>query len=208
MASRIEELTDEIEEFIGNCKFQKFSGEENIVVNKGYIEELLAELRKNIPNEVRQSQKLMKQRESILLDAKSKEQEMTRQAKIEAEKLIRQAQERVNQLTNDTEIMEQAIEQADRTVTIAGEEAVKIRNQAIIEANEMKAGAIQYVDSLLQGVENIIEQTLREATSQYNSLESSLGNYKEIIGNNRMELMPVDNYLDGINGEDEETILR
>lgn len=44
MSSRIEQLIDEIEEYIENCKYQALSNTK-IIVNKEEIDELLRELR-------------------------------------------------------------------------------------------------------------------------------------------------------------------
>ena len=43
MSSKIEQVIDEIEEYIEECKFQTFSST-NIIVNKEELEELIAEL--------------------------------------------------------------------------------------------------------------------------------------------------------------------
>ena len=45
MSSRIEQLIDEIEEYIDSCKYQPLSNSK-IIVNKEEIEELLRELRR------------------------------------------------------------------------------------------------------------------------------------------------------------------
>lgn len=217
MAIKIEDLIYEIEDFINDCKYQKFSKDENIIVNKSHIEELLLELRENIPSEVRKSQKLIKQKEEILQDATQKKDVVLQQAKNHAIELIKQAEEKVSQLTNETEVMENAIRQADEMVAKAGDEAVKIyeraiaetdtmKKRAVAEVNEMQSSVIQYVDSMLQEVERIIDNTLRESLTQYSSFESSLNKYKDVISSNRMELLPpMDDYLQEVNTEDDET---
>ena len=50
MSSRIEQIIDEIDEFIESCKFQPLSATK-IIVNKEEIEELLRELRLKTPDE-------------------------------------------------------------------------------------------------------------------------------------------------------------
>ena len=51
MSSRIEQLIDEIEEYIDGCKYQTFS-DTKIIVNKEEIDELLRELRMKTPDAV------------------------------------------------------------------------------------------------------------------------------------------------------------
>ena len=65
MVSRIEQLINEIEEFIDGCKSQPFSNS-NIIVNKEELEELLVELRLRIPDEIKQYQKIISNQDAIL----------------------------------------------------------------------------------------------------------------------------------------------
>ena len=50
MASRIEQIIEEIEEYIDGCKYQALSSSK-IIVNKDELEELLNELRSKTPEE-------------------------------------------------------------------------------------------------------------------------------------------------------------
>ena len=52
MSSRIEQIIQEIEEYVDSCKFQPLSTTK-IVVNKEEIEELLRELRLKTPDEIK-----------------------------------------------------------------------------------------------------------------------------------------------------------
>ena len=63
--SRIEKIIDELEDYVETCKYQTFSTS-NIVVNKEEILELLSELRENVPDEIRQYQKIISNQEAIL----------------------------------------------------------------------------------------------------------------------------------------------
>ena len=71
MNSRIEQIITEIEDYIDNCRFQPLS-KTNIVVNKDEIEELLTELRLKTPDEIKKYQKIIANRDAILVDAKQK----------------------------------------------------------------------------------------------------------------------------------------
>ena len=52
MSSRIEQIIEEIEEYVDSCKFQPLSSTK-IVVNKEELEELLRELRMKTPDEIK-----------------------------------------------------------------------------------------------------------------------------------------------------------
>lgn len=54
MSSRMEQIIEEIEEYIDNCKYQPLSSTK-IVVNKDELEELLTELKMKTPEEIKRS---------------------------------------------------------------------------------------------------------------------------------------------------------
>ena len=68
MASRIEQIIEEIEEYIDGCKYQALSSSK-IIVNKDELEELLNELRSKTPEEIKRYQKIISNKEAILADA-------------------------------------------------------------------------------------------------------------------------------------------
>ena len=70
MASRIEQIIEEIEEYIDNCKPQTFSSSK-IIVNREEMEELLNELRVKTPEEIKRYQKIISNKEAILADAQA-----------------------------------------------------------------------------------------------------------------------------------------
>ena len=58
MSSRIEQIIEEIEEYVESCKYQPLSTTK-IVVNKEELEELLRELRLKTPDEIKRYQKII-----------------------------------------------------------------------------------------------------------------------------------------------------
>ena len=67
MSSRIEQIIQEIEEYVDSCKFQPLSTTK-IVVNKEEIEEYLRELRLKTPDEIKRYQEIL---DSATQDANS-----------------------------------------------------------------------------------------------------------------------------------------
>lgn len=180
MSSRIEQLIDEIEEFIDSCKYQPLSNTK-IIVNKEEIDELLRELRMKTPDEIKRYQKIISNKEAILNDAREK-----------AEALINEATIHTNELINEHEIMQQAYAQANEVVTLATKQAQEILDSATREANSVKASAIQYTDDILGNLETFVSGTIENTTAQYNNLMNSLNGCNDIIKANRSELYPVD----------------
>lgn len=197
MSSRIEQLIDEIEEYIDSCKYQALSNTK-IIVNKEEIDELLRELRMKTPDEIKRYQKIISNKEAILNDARTK-----------AEALINEATVHTNELINEHEIMQQAYAQANEVVSLASHQAQEILDNATIEANNMRAAAIQYTDDMLANLENMMVQTMNMTTSHYESFINNLNGYAEVIRSNRADLHPqeTDSLLDGTeNGADGESL--
>jgi cell division septum initiation protein DivIVA len=178
MSSKIEQVIDDIEAYIEGCKTLPFSSTD-IRVNRDQIMELIRELRTNTPDEIKRYQKIISNKEAILNDAKGKAQE-----------LLEKAQVQTNELVNEHEIMRQAYEQANQVVSSAAAQAQQILDRANSEANNMKESAVQYTDTLLAEVENILHGSIESTNRHYEGMLSDLTNYEEIIRSNRAMLVP------------------
>jgi len=187
MSSRIEQIIEEIEEYIDrDCKFQPLS-QTKIIVNKEHMDELLRELRMKTPDEIKRYQKIIANRDAILADAKAK-----------ADAMIEEAQVQTTELVSEHEIMQQAYAQANEVVTMASKQAQEILDNATIEANNVKSAAMQYMDDMLAHLENIISSSTQQASANYDALIGNLNQYRDIIQSNRSELHPVDEDLDDV----------
>ena len=100
MASRIEQIIEEIEEYIDGCKFQALSSTK-IVVNKEELEEMLRELRMKTPDEIKRYQKIISNKDAILADAQQK-----------ADTIIADAQAKADKIVSESEVMQKALEQS------------------------------------------------------------------------------------------------
>ena len=87
MSSRIEQIIDEIEEYIDSCKFQPLSTSK-IIVNKDQMDELLRELRMKTPEEIKRYQKIIANKDAILADAQAKADGMIEEAQIHTSELV------------------------------------------------------------------------------------------------------------------------
>ena len=123
MSSRMEQIIEEIEEYIDNCKYQPLSSTK-IVVNKDELEELLTELKMKTPEEIKRYQKIISNKEAILADAQAK-----------ADAIIAQAQVQTSELVSEHQIMQQAYAQANEVVMIATKQAQEILDKATNDAN-------------------------------------------------------------------------
>lgn len=182
--SKIEQIITEIEELIDSCKFQPLSNTK-IVVNKEELDELLAELRLKIPEEIKKYQKIINNREVILNDAKQK-----------AEAMLAEATAQTNELVSEHEIMQQAYIQANDIVQQATNQAQAILDNATNDANNIRMGAMQYTDDILANLENIINYSIKNSTEKFESYVKALNTSLDVVVTNRKELHPEENNMD------------
>ena len=174
--SRIEQLIDEIEEFIESCKPAPFSSTK-IVVPKDQLLELTTELRLKPPDEIKRYQKIIAQKDKIIGDAKA-----------QAEQMIAETQEYARALVENHEIMLKAYEKADQTINAANAQAKQIMDAANQNAEEVRVGSLQYATSLLSNIQNAVAQSIEYTRANSDSLISNLSETMQILTDNHNEL--------------------
>lgn len=172
----MEQLIEEMEQYIASCKPQAFS-KENIIVDRYHMEELLDELKRRTPEELKRYQKIMAQKDAILDDARSK-----------AEALVNKATLQTNELVSEHEIMQQAHARAQEVELLARQTAQELVNEAAAEAEAMRTAAVQYTDELLANIENLLAHSIQTTRGQYDNMLTSLNQYRDVVLNNRREL--------------------
>ena len=185
-ASKIEDIIDEIEAYIDDCKPSAFSTSK-IIVNKDEIESLLQELRTKTPDEIRKYQRMIANREQILADARAK-----------ADEIISQAQIQTNELVSEHQIMQQAYAQANEVILIAQKNAQEKIDRATEDANNIRMGAIAYTDELLANIQTILANSIETTRSRSETFLSTMQVYLDTVDANRASLVP-----DSLDGESE-----
>ncbi len=178
MASAIEDIIDELEEYIDGCKPAAFSSTK-IVVNRDDVDGLLEELRAKTPEEIRRYQKIISNKEAILADAKTK-----------ADAIIAEAQITKNELVSEHQIMQQAYAQANEVVMIASKQAQEILDNATRDANDIRTGAIAYTDELLKSVQDVVKSSIDTTRARNETFLNTMQGYLDVIVSNRQELNP------------------
>ena len=174
--SRIEQLIDEIENFIDGCKYQALSNTK-ILVNKEEMEELLVELRMRVPEEIKKYQKIVNQQEAILEDARH-----------QADAMISDATIQTNGMVDEHEITQRATERANEIIEDARAQAQEIVDAAVMDANTIRQGAVQYTDELLASVQTIVSNTANESQQRFNSTMDVLEQTFNVCQQNRSSL--------------------
>lgn len=176
MMSRIEQLIGEIEEYIDSCKYQPLSNSK-IVVNRDELEELLVELRLRIPDEIKQYQKIISNRDAIMNEARQ-----------QADSILAQANAQTNELVNEHEIMQKAYAQANDIIEQANQQAQVIVEKAVGDANGIRQSSVQYTDDMLKSIQTIISHSMEGAQGRFDAFMTSMQSSYDIVSSNRQEL--------------------
>ena len=157
-------LIDEMEGYFEECKTMPFSNK--VIVDMEVMYEFMTDLRLKLPEEIKRSQRILEEKERIVDEARQEAQ--VAEAKAEA---------RVSELVDDHVISQKAREEADALLA-----------KAEFTANEIKAGAYEYVEEIVQQVEVAMSDTLEQANSHYAKFENYLSQQIKVMVNNREEL--------------------
>lgn len=178
MASGIEEIIEEIEEYVDECKPSAFSPSK-IIVNRDELGSLLEELRTKTPEEIKRYQKIISNKEAILADAQNK-----------ADAIIAQAQIQTNELVSEHQIMQQAYAKANEIIMLATKNAQDMLDKATEDANSIRMGAITYTDDLLNTIESVISNSMETTQARTETFMQTMQGYLDIVVANRQELVP------------------
>ena len=118
MNANVEDILQQIDDLLDSAWAMPLSGGKG-VVDVEQIRKLLDRLRGNIPAEVRQARAIVKDRADIISTAKQ-----------EAESIIRNAEERRNQILSHEEIVTQAQEKANEIQAQTHKRAREMRKSA------------------------------------------------------------------------------
>lgn len=128
----LETLEDLVEKSVG----VPFSGK--CLVDKEEILEIVKELRLKLPDDIKQAKWVKEERQRILMDAQK-----------EAGSMIKEAQNNIASMVDEHEITKKAYEQANEIVAAAQK-----------NAREIRLGTKEYADSILNKVEEILNDTI------------------------------------------------
>jgi vacuolar-type H+-ATPase subunit H len=127
---------DEITALVESAKSMPLSA--SVLVNKSEMLALLDELRATLPDELREAQWVIKDREEVIDGGRK-----------EADRIIADAKTEAARLVSRTEVMQSATKEADRVMAEAKE-----------NARTMRLEVEDYVDSKLANFEVVLHKTL------------------------------------------------
>ncbi|MDF2610143.1 MAG: hypothetical protein K0R92_1617 [Lachnospiraceae bacterium] len=179
--SRIEQLIEDIYEFVESCRMQPLSTTK-VIVPKDELYDLLDELRLRTPDEIKRYQKIIANRDAIIADAEEK-----------AAAILAEASENARSLVDQHEIMQQAYSQANEYVSKADSQAQAILAEANSDANQIRTNALAYTEDLLTDIERILARTYESTKSDYDNLIGTLQGNLDIVLSNKKELLSQQN---------------
>ncbi len=149
MSMNVEDILEQIDDILDEAWAMPLSGGK-IVVDAERIRKLIDSVRGNLPPELRQARAIVKDRTDIIDTAKK-----------EAETIIRNAEERRNQILSHDELVVQAQEKAN-----------EIQSQTQKRAREMRKTAQDFADDLLRHTEESLAQQIAQVRQARTSLRN------------------------------------
>ena len=135
----VEELLDLMEETLEEGTSVPFAATKR-VVDVERCRDIIDEVRNNLPDELRDSKKIVADREQIV-----------RTAQQEADNIIKQAEERARVLVSDQEITKRA-----------QKAALEIVNAAQNQAKELNRASATYCESILKNSEEVLARSVAD----------------------------------------------
>ncbi|MCM1082770.1 MAG: hypothetical protein NC428_04755 [Clostridium sp.] len=172
----VEEMIEQIEIFIDNCKYQPLS-QNKIVVHKDELESMINELKLKLPSEIERCKKIMRNKEAILADARTR-----------SDAIITESVNEANRLVDQHQITELANVRANEILEMARNQAQQIVDQAAEEANEVRLGAMYYTKNKLTEMRDIFHKIHDLEKENYRTLIESLENDTYIVETNLSEM--------------------
>lgn len=146
----VEELLDKLDDILEDgFKMPLMGG--RCVIDSEHVRSVVDEIRLHLPREIKESVRIVEDRENIIRDAKK-----------EAEGIIRSAEDRARALVAQHEIMRQAQAKANEMLS-----------QAQAKSREMRRAAQEYVDDLMCRADEGLTANLAEVRKTRASLKST-----------------------------------
>ena len=159
------DLLDELEEIVDTAPSVPLTGK--IMVESSEILEIVDDIKKSLPEDVKQAKWLKDEKERILAEAKE-----------EYEKIILEAKKQAGFLVDNNDITLKAKKRAD-SISDAADDYSKV----------LKMKTYDYLDRMLYDMQDKVDQlNVRYASEMYESLEKSFEEINSQLQKNRDEL--------------------
>ncbi|MGB9813464.1 MAG: ATPase [Thermovenabulum sp.] len=141
---------EQIQKMVSEASKLPFSNK--IVLDQDKILQLIDDLIKSLPEEIKKSKKILEERQNILLEAQR-----------EGEMIIKEAKEYIEKMVDQNEITKLAKEKSEEILSLAKK-----------TAREIRVGANKYADEVLEELENQLHKILQSVRKGREELNSKL----------------------------------
>jgi len=152
-------LVDRLEELVGVGKRVPFSG--RVMVEEEQFLALVDQLRIAVPNEIKQAQRVIREREHIIAEAQD-----------EASRILDAARKRAEYFVSQEGILNEARQQGESVLAQAEEK----RKRALGEIDVYAIDQFNKVEDALREGLAIIDRAVRETVAALNDARDSVGN--------------------------------
>ena len=174
-ASYVERYLIQIEDVLETSKAVPFSS--RVSVDKEVIYSIIDEIRLNLPNEIKESKKLIETKDKFLREAEKRSETAIENANLEADAIMEDAEKKAIRLTSEHEIYKNAVEEAELLM----EEAKR-------DAKDIRINAMDYADEILAKAESAMRVTLENIEKQHNMAQDYYYKVLDTLYENRQEL--------------------
>lgn len=174
MEASVYTLLDNLEDIMDKAKQVPLTS--NVRVSKDEIFEIIEAIRLALPQEIKQAQRIVHNSESIIETAHTS-----------AQGLINAANDTAEKMTMDHEITKRAQEEAEAII-----------NDARNKAEDMRLGAIEYADKMLENTENQIKAVLDNFSKRANNVMNFLSDETDAIFSEREALRDLVDQVPGL----------
>ena len=137
----------------------------SVMIHRQDFDDLIAELRTNLPEELRQSRWVIKERDDVLEQAEREAAQIVADARAEAERLV-----------NETEVVRASRREAERILDEAREQSRVLR----LEAEDYVDGKLANFEIVLAKTMKTVEKGRERLRGRLVSDELSTGEFEEI----------------------------
>lgn len=181
----IEQLIEEIQVYIDNSKSAGvLSGGSMVKINRDELISMLDEIKLQLPNEIKESKRIIESRDSIIADAKE-----------QASKMIEDAAKEASQMIDQNEIVALSKMRAQEIDADAEAKANKRIRDSKEKAQSLQLGALQYTQTVLGGLEDLYSSIIEQEKNYFNSIIAKLQDEYKSVQENKYE---IDIQLNGV----------
>lgn len=172
----IDKIIEEIELYVAQAKASPLS-QSKITIQRDELLEMIKELKLKLPMEIERCKKIMRNKENILSEARTR-----------AEAILAESVNEANRLVDTNQITELANIRANEILEMARNQAQQLVDQASDEANEIRLGAMYYTKDKLTEMRDIFTRIHAMEKENYRNLIESLENDTYIVETNLSEM--------------------